>query len=51
MIAEMIERADTLYDLVLKGGEVIDTISGIHGKRDIGTKNGRIAAVEKNLPE
>lgn len=34
------------YDLLVKGGEVIDPASGLRGPRDVGVRFGRIAAVE-----
>ena len=34
------------FDLVIKGGRVIDPASGVDGIRDIGVRQGRIAAVE-----
>jgi len=37
------------YDLVLKGGRVIDPANGIDGIRDIAIKKGRIAAVAPTL--
>ena len=37
------------YDLVLKGGSVIDARNGIDGKVDIGVRRGRIAAVAREL--
>jgi len=37
------------YDLVVKGGRVIDPVNGIDGVRDIGIKKGRIAAVAPKL--
>ena len=39
------------YDLVLKGGEVIDPKSGLQAIRDIGIRDHKIAAVESNIPE
>jgi dihydroorotase len=36
-----------MYDLLIKGGEVIDPSQGIHGRQDIGISNGRIAAVNE----
>ncbi|MDP6494556.1 MAG: amidohydrolase/deacetylase family metallohydrolase [Dehalococcoidia bacterium] len=39
------------YDLLIKGGWVIDPAQGIDGKRDVGLAGGTIAAVEKELPE
>lgn len=38
-----------MYDLLLKGGEVIDPAQGIHEIRDVGIKNGNIAALEKDI--
>ncbi len=38
------------YDLVLKGGHVIDAKNGIDGVRDVAIRQGRIAAVEANIP-
>jgi dihydroorotase len=38
------------YDLLLKGGHVIDPANGIDAKMDVGISSGRIAAVEKDIP-
>ncbi|MBL8706003.1 MAG: amidohydrolase/deacetylase family metallohydrolase [Rhodospirillales bacterium] len=38
------------YDLVLKGGRVIDPAAGIDGKFDVAVKDGKIAAVEADIP-
>src|SRR5262245_12361701 len=38
------------YDLVLKGGHVIDPKNRISGRRDIAIKDGEIAAVEASIP-
>ena len=40
-----------MYDLLLKNGEVIDPGQGIHDQRDVAIKEGKIAAVEENIPE
>ena len=40
----------TAFDLVLKGGRVIDPAAGRDGRFDIGISGGRIAAVEPSLP-
>src|SRR5262245_59795960 len=37
------------YDLIIKGGRVIDTSTRIDGVRDVAILNGRIAAVEANI--
>lgn len=42
--------AQTTYDLLLKGGHVIDARNGIDAVRDVGIKDGRIAALAANLP-
>ena len=42
--------AQTHYDLLLKGGHVIDPKNGIDVVRDVGIRDGRIAAVQENLP-
>ena len=38
------------YDLLLKGGHVIDGKNGINAVRDVAMKDGKIAAVAANLP-
>src|SRR5258708_34919145 len=38
------------YDLILKGGHVIDAKNGIDAVRDVAIRGGRIAAVAANLP-
>ncbi len=35
------------YDLVLKGGRVIDSANGFDGQADVALANGRIAAVAR----
>ena len=42
--------AQTRYDLLLKGGYVIDAKNHISGIRDVAITQGRIAAVEENIP-
>ena len=37
------------YDLVLRGGRVIDPAQGLDGIFDVAVRDGRIAAVGKNL--
>jgi dihydroorotase len=37
------------YDIVIKGGRVIDPANGINAVRDVAVANGRIAAVEANI--
>ncbi len=38
------------YDLLLKGGRVIDPANNVDGVRDVAVKDGRIAAVEAGIP-
>jgi dihydroorotase len=42
-------RAQTAYDLLLKGGHVIDARNGIDAVRDVAIKDGKIAAVAANI--
>ena len=39
------------FDLVLRGGKVIDPAQKICGKRDIGITGGKIAAVQNIIPD
>jgi dihydroorotase len=43
-------RSQTNYDVLLKGGYVIDAKNHLSGARDVAIKSGRIAAVESNIP-
>ncbi len=38
------------YDLLVSGGTVIDPSRKLHARRDVGIKNGQIAAVEATIP-
>ena len=38
------------FDLVIKGGEVLDPSQGLRGKVDIGMRYGRIEALESDIP-
>ena len=38
------------YDLVIKGGTVIDPSQGLNARRDIAIRDGRIAAVAESIP-
>jgi dihydroorotase len=38
------------FDLVIKGGEVVDPGSGLLGRMDVGIRGGVIAAVDRSLP-
>jgi dihydroorotase len=41
---------DDKFDLVIKGGEVLDPSQSLHGRRDIGIRYGVIEAVEPDIP-
>src|SRR3954447_24068445 len=41
---------DDKYDLVIKGGEVLDPSQNLRGRRDIGMRFGRIEALEADIP-
>src|SRR6202040_716226 len=42
-------KTDFLYDLVVKGGTVIDPSIGLRKQLDIGVKDGKIAEVSPNI--
>jgi dihydroorotase len=44
-------RQEEKFDLLIKGGEVIDPSQRLRAIRDVGIKNGLIEAVEEGLPE
>jgi dihydroorotase len=46
--AQLVAQAH--YDLLLKGGHVIDPKNGIDTVRDVGIRDGHIAAVQENVP-
>ena len=41
---------DDKYDLVIKGGDVVDPSQSLRGKRDIGVRFGIIEAIEADIP-
>jgi len=42
--------SDAPYDLILRGGHVVDPATGLDGVADVAIRDGRIAAVQANLP-
>src|SRR5262245_63700186 len=44
-------RTGERYDLVIKGGEVLDPSRKLRGVRDIGIRSAVIVAVEADIPE
>ena len=43
------DNLDRDYELVLKGGTVIDPVQGLHSEMDIALKTGKIAAIQEGL--
>lgn len=43
--------AQAQFDMLLKGGHVIDPLNEINSARDVGIKDGKIARVSVNIPE
>jgi dihydroorotase len=39
------------FDLVIKGGEVLDPSQNLRAKRDVGVRFGAVEALEENIPE
>jgi len=48
--AAIFAQTTTRYDLLLKGGHVIDPANHIDEVKDVGVLNGKIAAVETDIP-
>ena len=42
-------NSDNLFDLILKGGHVIDSANGIDGKMDVGIKDKKISRVAQEI--
>ncbi|HWV88809.1 MAG TPA: amidohydrolase, partial [Burkholderiales bacterium] len=42
-------KPDDKFDLVIKGGELLDPAQKLRGKRDIGFRFGKIAAIEADI--
>lgn len=41
---------DATYDLVIRGGTLIDPAQGVHDRRDVALRGGMVAAVEPEIP-
>src|ERR1700722_13684073 len=39
----------TTFDLLLRGGRVVDPASGIDGMKDVAIRNGKVAAVQADI--
>ena len=44
------DRDDLVYDLLIKGGTLIDATQGLHALRDIAFREGTVAAVAPSIP-
>ena len=44
-----VSKGHHMYDLLIKGGQVIDPSRKVHGYRDIAISDGKIVAVEQNI--
>jgi dihydroorotase len=42
-------REDIMYDLVLKGGTVVDPSAGLDGRHDVAVENGKIARIAADI--
>ena len=47
----MFKGTDMKYDILLKGGTVLDAAQGLNAVRDVGIAGGVIAAIEPDIPE
>jgi dihydroorotase len=50
-VASVGHAQQTAYDLLIKGGHVIDSRNGVDAVRDVAIKDGKIAAVAQNIAE
>ena len=48
-LGSSVQAADAGFDLVIKGGRVIDPSRKLDAVRDVGVRQGRIAAIERSL--
>ena len=48
--AHAVMKPDDKFDLVIKGGEVLDPSQSLRGKRDIGIRYGIVEALEPEIP-
>ena len=44
------EAGPVRYDLLLKGGTVVDPSQGLHARKDVAIAGGRVAAIEDDVP-
>ena len=50
LLAQATGAAAPIYDLVIKGGEVIDPSQGLRGRRDVAIRYAKVAALEPEIP-
>jgi dihydroorotase len=51
LFAQATGAAAPIYDLVIKGGEVIDPSQNLRGRRDVAIRYARLAALEPDIPD
>src|SRR5256885_16423963 len=49
MLTRISSALAATYELIIKGGRVIDPAAGINAMRDVAIVGGRIAAIESNI--
>jgi dihydroorotase len=49
-VVPSVALAQQPYDLVIKGGTLVDRHNGMHSVRDVGIRDHKIVAVERNIP-
>jgi dihydroorotase len=50
LLAQATAAATPIYDLVIKGGEVIDPSQNLRARRDVAIRYARLAALEPEIP-
>jgi dihydroorotase len=50
LLAQATGAAAPIYDLVIKGGEVIDPSQNLRGRRDVAIRYAKVAALEPEIP-
>ena len=51
LLAQATGAVAPIYDLVVKGGEVIDPSQNLRGKRDVAIRYAKLAALEPDIPD
>jgi dihydroorotase len=50
LLVQATGAAAPIYDLVIKGGEVVDPSRNLRGRRDVAIRYARLAALEPDIP-